>query len=790
MSVINNGILLGAGADAAVGYQISRSLRFNSADSAYLNRTPGSAGNRDLWTLSFWVKRCKLGSAQDVFSVGTSGTDILYFDSSDRLCLDRPGATVLVTTQVFRDPSAWYHIVLRIDSTNGTNANKARMYVNGSEITTFSTDNRSGLTSSSFLTNTAVLHTFGVRSSNTSTNPCDIYLADIHMADGSSLDPTSFTETDAITGQLIPKAFTGSYGTNGFRLPFSDNSGTTAATLGKDAAGSNNWTPNNFSVASGAGNDSLVDSPTGYGTDTGAGNEARGNYATLNPLASGGGTLSNGNLDLVGPSSAYGSRFSTIGVSSGKWYCEATTLTNTSTQGFMCGVTRSFNSSYVGSNSDGYSYHSDSGNKYNNGSASSYGASYASDNTVIGIALDLDAGTVTFYKNGVSQGTAFSSLASGTYYFGISCYNTQTACINFGQRAFAYTAPSGYKALCSHNLPEPTILQGNTAMDVSLYTGNSSVRSITGFNFSPDFVWIKPRSVATQHNLYDAVRGATKALFSDFTDAEATVSNGLTAFNSDGFSLGSNQYVNDNAVTFVAWAWDAGSSTVTNTSGSISSQVRASATNGCSVVTYTGTGSNATVGHGLGVAPSLIIGKARSFTQVWVAGHTSIGWGNYLLLNATDASTSSANVWNNTAPTSTVFSLGTGTGLNTSSATYVAYCFAPVAGFSAFGSYTGNGSTDGPFVFTGFRPRWILVKSSSAGGDWILEDAARSNYNVVDARLFANTSDAEISNGNGNIDFLSNGFKLRNAHSSMNASSTTYVYAAFAEAPVKYSRAR
>jgi hypothetical protein len=254
--------------------------------------------------------------------------------------------------------------------------------------------------------------------------------------------------------------------------------------------------------------------------------------------------------------------------------------------------------------------------------------------------------------------------------------------------------------------------------------------------------------------------------------------------------LGSDVVYNENASTFVAWAWDAGSSTVTNTSGSISSQVRASATNGCSVVTYTGTGSNATVGHGLGVAPSLIIGKARSFTQVWVAGHTSIGWGNYLLLNATDASTSSANVWNNTAPTSTVFSLGTGTGLNTSSATYVAYCFAPVAGFSAFGSYTGNGSTtDNTFVFTGMRPRFVLLKRSDSTGNWVIWDAVRNSYNVANSIILPNTSAAEYS-PDAKIDILSNGFKVRDNSSDSGTNAATYIYAAFAESPFKYSRAR
>jgi SPRY domain len=383
----NANALLLRSATAAASGGVSRSLRFDSGSTSYLSRTPGSAGNRDLWTLAFWLKRCKLGTAQDVFSVGTSGTDILYFDSSDRLCLDRPGATVLVTTQVFRDPSAWYHIVLRIDSTNGTNANKARLYVNGSEITTFSTDNRSGLTSSSFLTNTAVLHTFGVRSSNTSVNPSDIYLADIYMVDGSSLAPSSFGETDATTGAWNPKAYTGSYGTNGFHLEFADNSAATATTLGKDTSGNgNNWTPNNLSVTAGAGNDSLVDVPTnGSEVDTGLGGQVRGNYCTWNPLYANG-TLSNGNLDVS--TTTTNATTATIFASSGKWYWETTVTTSNYNRIGVVNLAGAGQN--LGGTANSWAILHD-GQVYTNSSTASYGPSYGV-NDVISIALDMALG--------------------------------------------------------------------------------------------------------------------------------------------------------------------------------------------------------------------------------------------------------------------------------------------------------------------------------------------------------------------------------------------------------------
>jgi hypothetical protein len=686
----------------------------------------------------------------------------------------------VITANTFRDYSAWMHVVVAVDTTQSTATNRVRIYTNGVEAA-YSTQTMPTLNSDTMI-NSTNYHQISGRPSN---NYFDGYLADVHFCDGYAYDPSYFTETDAITGQLIPKAFTGSYGTNGFRLTFSDNSGTTATTLGKDAAGSsNNWTPNNFSVASGAGNDSLVDSPTGYGTDTGAGNEVRGNYCTWNPLSKGSdSTLSNGNLDISAAGSGSSRTWGTIGVGSGKWYFEFTQTSGTYAQ--AVGI----KSTFAADTLNNYFYWGFNGNKVDaSGTDTSYGATWT-NNDVIGVAFDLDGGTITFYKNGTSQGQAFSGITAATYFPYVNGYSggSWAGNVNFGQRPFAYTAPSGYKALCSHNLPEPTILQGNTAMDVALYTGTGSSRSITGLAFSPDLVWIKARSVAYGHRLLDIVRGATNALASSSTAAEFVESNGVTAFNATGFSLGSDVVYNENASTFVAWCWDCGSSTVTNTSGSISSQVRASATNGCSVVTYTGTGSNATVGHGLGAAPAFIITKSRNNAFDWTVYHQSLGISQYLFLNSTAAVTGSTNYWN-TAPTSTIFGVGNNN-TGSSGSNLVAYCFAPVAGFSAFGSYTGNGSSDGPFVYTGFRPRWILIKVYSGDtGNWWMYDAARNTYNLSDSILHANLSLAEFtSNG---LDILSNGFKIRTSNANTNGSGFGFVYAAFAESPVKYSRAR
>jgi hypothetical protein len=336
----------------------------------------------------------------------------------------------------------------------------------------------------------------------------------------------------------------------------------------------------------------------------------------------------------------------------------------------------------------------------------------------------------------------------------------------------------------------PTITKPNLYFDVVTYTGTGATQTISGLNFQPDFVWIKSRSAATDNKLTDAVRGVTKGLVSNSTAAETTDTNGVTAFTSSGFTLGSDSVYNNSGATYVAWAWKAGGSGSTNTSGSITSTVSANTTSGFSVVTYTGTGSAATVGHGLGVAPSMFIVKVRNDTNNWPVYHKDIGATNWILLNTTGASASNSAAWNNTAPTSTVFTVGTSGATNQGSMTYVAYCFAEIAGYSKFGSYTGNGSTDGPFVYTGFRPAFVMVKRTDAVGVWGMWDSGRSTYNASTARLQAESSAAELNQAATTIDILSNGFKPRTSDTDLNASSSTYIYMAFASSPFKTSLAR
>jgi hypothetical protein len=455
-------LFLGASGQAT-GYRIERSLRFNSADSAYLSRTPAVAGNRRTWTVSCWVKRAVLGSYQYIFEGGSPDTTTtrfaLRFNSSDTINVLHAN-TLRTTTQVFRDTSAWYHIVVAVDTPQVTAANRLRLYINGTEVTTFSFSldlNQNADTG----WNMSAAHSLG-RTHIDGGNYLSAYLADFHSIDGQALTPSSFTEVSATTGQLIPKAYSGSFGTNGFWLKFSDNSAATAAALGNDYSGNNNdWTPNNLSVTAGAGNDSLVDTPTSFGTDTGVGNEVRGNYATWNPLRNDqNAVLTNGNLDLstAGSVARYGT-YTTIGVTSAKWYWEITAGA-LSTDGYNVGIASANKSatSALGSDTDSYIYLV-AGTKRTNNVTLSYGASYTAGD-VIGVALDLDAGTLTFYKNGVSQGTAYTSIPSNTWFPCVADDNTGSTVgssfiANFGQRAFAYTAPSGFKALCTTNLPEP-----------------------------------------------------------------------------------------------------------------------------------------------------------------------------------------------------------------------------------------------------------------------------------------------------------------------------------------------
>ena len=337
------------------------------------------------------------------------------------------------------------------------------------------------------------------------------------------------------------------------------------------------------------------------------------------------------------------------------------------------------------------------------------------------------------------------------------------------------------------------IPNGRTVMDATTYTGNGSTQTVVNTDlgttgFKPDLVWTKSRSVTQNNALFDSVRGTTNFLSSNLTIAEIVVS-GVTAFNSNGFALGSDASGNGNGNTYVGWQWQAGQGTnTTNTTGTITSTVSVNPTAGFSIVTWTSAGANATIGHGLGAVPSMIIVKARNAAYNWATYHVSMGNGGGMYLNLTNAYGADTALWQNTTPTSSVFSVGTNANVSNSSQTQVAYCWTPIPGFSQFGSYTGNGSTDGPFVYTGFRPKFVMWKRTDSTSSWTIYDTSRSTYNAVGVYLVPDSSGVE---GTYNAyDFLSNGVKLRGNDASMNASGGNYIYAAFAENPLKYANAR
>jgi hypothetical protein len=756
------------------GYQISRSVRLRSSASAYFNRTLGAGSAVTVYTFSAWVKRGELGTIKPIVQgyLNNNNYGHIIFKADNTIEWREVSVAAnygqVNTNAVFRDPSAWYHIVV---VRNGTSL---LIYVNGvSQTLTVSTAvNAAG----GYLFGASTAQRIGSDQVNSAF--FDGYLTECYLIDGQALTPSSFGSTNATTGVWQPIKYTGTYGTNGFYLNFSDNSAATAAAIGADYSGNgNDWTPNNISVTAGVTYDSMIDVPTLWAD----GGNGRGNYATLLPTVPGTGTISNANLTSNSPTTTVYSFAGTMLITTGKWYWEvtATTINAANQYPFIGAYTSPIPKSLTGAvrpgadtGIGGFSLRQN-GNFFYNGSTSATITTSFTTGDVIGIAFDADAQSVTYYKNGSSIGTQ-GSLGSGSWVTAVSEYNGSLSNHNFGQRPFAYTPPTGFKALNTGNLPEPTILKGNQYFDATTYTGNGTSQSVVNSGgMQPDFVWIKKRSAAGNNILFDALRGVNKYLISDSTIAEGTDVQTLTAFNSNGFSYGNEASGNANAATYVGWQWKEG------------------ATQGFDIVTYTGTGVARTVAHSLGVAPSMMIVKRRNTTSDWIVWHSAFAGTEYIALNSTAAKATGATIWNSTSPTSSVFSVGTSGATNGNTDTYVAYLFAEVAGFSTFGSYTGNGSADGPFVFLGFRPRFVLVKqSSSSGNNWVIYDTARDTYNECDSILYPNLSNAEFSGTTVNLDILSNGFKPRDNWGGNNQSGSTYIYAAFAENPFKNALAR
>ncbi|QQG37862.1 MAG: hypothetical protein HYS26_04540 [Candidatus Kaiserbacteria bacterium] len=770
----------------AYNLTIASSTRFNDDDSASLTKTFSSAGTGagKTATFSFWVKRANLGTEQFLINWSAYSADGLRFTTSDTLYGYAGNETWSYTTNAkFRDPGAWLHIVFTVDSTQATAADRIRLWVNG-VAQTWSGSGYTSMTQNSdvnVLDN--VIHAFGKQHSGTSYY--DGYLADFYAIDGQALTPSDFGEYDA-SGYWRPKTYSGTYGTNGFHLPL------TSTSPGDDTSSNNNdWTANNLDAT-----DNVKDSPTN-------------GSATLNILANSSSdlTAAQGNLTATIDSfpaspACYTFGRSSIGPTSGKWYAEIVPTGTTGVSGgYLIGAS-SVQNCILESNYLAYTY-AGGGNKRNSSSDSAYGDTFTT-NDVIGVALDLDNGKIWFSKNGTWQASGDPAAGTNSAFTGLTgplfigagagqtSGQTHSYNFNFGQSSsptstatvlpyrssaggyFQYAPPTDFKALSTTNLPTPTITQPDDYFDALTYTGTGAALSVTGLDFTPTLTWIKDRTSANAHGLFDSLRSTFPYLSSNATTIETSSASALTAFLENGFTLGTNSLFNTSGNNYISWLW------------------KEDPTSGFDIVPYAGTGANRTISHSLSSAPEFMIVKDRGATNDWAVYHaanTSAPETDYLLMNGTAATADDATYWNDTAPTASVFSLGTNADVNTSGNNYVAYLFDEISGFSDFGSYTGNGSADGPFVYTGFKPKYVVIKrTDTLGYSWNTYDAARDTSNPISPCFGLESNAAETASCN-DMDFLANGFKQRNTAAGANASGGTYVYMAFAEQPFKYSAA-
>ena len=884
---------------------IGQSLRFDSASSSYLqdtaSGTPSSTTNR---AVSFWVKRSKLSTNQILLNGHVSGpnvTDFINFRSDDTIMIyvdmtaGGSDETNWQTTAKFRDTANWYHIFVKYTLSESSNADKVKLYVNGSQQTLTATQTGNAVTSSRLLTNGTIF-----RISNYFDNRyyLDGYLAEYNVIDGDA-DHTDFGETK--NGVWIAKAYSGSYGNSGFRLTFEANGTSTTddgtdnssnmTNIGDDKSGNGN----NFAVYNLVGDDIFPDTPEN-------------NFATFNfPDLRNNASLSQGatQLDATTYSGGnYGQCALTIPVPpSGKWYIECHIESSGSSGGnLMCfGVVDRNDMTVSASASNYYNttglgftgqvnqlYLTGTLNYYYNVSDGSYSGynvdrSFTSQEAIIAMAIDVDNGYIYFGRDAgtgntgsqitwrkPSDGTTGTSNvnpesgSSGTG--GIArTFNNNTviivdvsvdggnvykirSTINAGQDSsfagkvtaqnetdgngqgdFYYSVPSGYLALCSANLPDVTIgptqsSQADDFFNTVLYSGaNNATQSITDVGFQPDWSWFKSRSNASDHYLYDSPRGANKSLNSNKTAVEDSTSGQFTQFTATGFDLPADSagYVNYTGRTYVAWNWRAGGGPTadnsagagnTPTSGSVkidgsnksdalagtiaATRLTANTTSGFSVITYTGNnGSSGTIAHGLNSAPEWVLVFGRNVSNSQMLGVTPMGFTKYASFQTTGGYfVADSTIWNDTAPTSTVFTVGSAANVN-DAYNYVAYCFHSVEGYSKIGTYLGNGNTssDGPYVYLGFRPAWLFVKRTNDTGGAIIWDNKRSTSNPTDDYLVPQLQDdEELNNSTQRVDFLSNGFKVKNGatSNSINGSGSTYLYLAFAEQPFKFSNAR
>ena len=785
--------------DSALGGAvIEKSLRFNRGDSPYLSKAQVNPTSNQIASVSVWLKRTDISTDNTFFDnyQGTndrlsisllSSTDgdalsVYQRDSSGIVCL-------LTTTQVFRDPTSWYHLLIAFDTTQSTEADRVKIYVNGTQVTSFS--------SSTYFSQNHNLrvgpgYTTNIGRYGAGSNYFGGYLAEFNYIDGQQLSPTDVGFTEFQTGSWKPKRYEGSYGNNGFRLDFSDNSSTTALGIDKSPNG-NDYTTNNFSVSSGKDGDSFIDTPTN-------------NFPTLNPLVRSGTSqsLSDGNLTRSGGAFKCMATFEAL---NGKYYFEYKAEDGNGNHAIgVCQITTDQRSRI---NTEAAACFAGNGEFKIEDNSQTSGFATWGNGDIISVAIDTTLTTpkVWFAVNNSWQAASGNSgtfnpsggysLTSGKKYtftvdHGSNSSSTTGTCF-FGahQGGFNYDPPSGFKALSSKNLPIPTtpIINPDQHFKTVIYTGDNTEYRKISLKFKPDFLWFKRRNGTQGNVLSDTVRGMGKHLIAN-SDAEES-SPGYPYVSSvldDGFLLrgGTNSGGNVSGRNMVAWCWKGGGASVSNTDGSVTTTISANPEAGFSIVDYNGGGNGSTMGHGLGAVPHWIIIKKRDSdspggARGWAVFHRSLPTDKPLRLNSTTQQLSEANFFREDLMSTTVFGVNGDYDTGYSGDDYIAYVWTEIPGFSRFGSYVGNGNADGPFVHCGFRPAFVLCKMyDGINENWTISDSTRSTYNPVDLFVRPDETTADTS-GAAKMDFSAQGFKLRNTDTKTNRDGGKFIFAAFAE---------
>ena len=809
--------LIRQGRSVRTGYVIPQSIRFGGVHPQYMTFSPSPAGDRKTYTLAFWVKFVESDPGGDyILTTGADANNNCQFARVDDgtnisfVFAMKEGAVIKASYEAFdsdqmRDPTGWYHVVWGIDTSQATASDRVKCWVNGVAMTL--TVNTEVAQNYEGPFNNAQTHYLGTHSWGISYSD-QFYLAEARWIDGQQLAASDFGEFDA-NGHWQPRRYTGTYGDQGWFLDGADN-----ADLGNDVSGNNNdWTETGFAT-----DDQFLDSPTpDAARDTG-------NYAVLNGLGIitqvnaftelrhgapvDGGLL----LDATGGTTGQAPYHATIFPSSGKWYVEGTIEELSSANYPILGIYMEDGEGIGGfapGNNQGMGWWTKAGKVYDAELKTSVELtmSTVSTNDVIGMAIDIDNGKLYFSLNGVWENSGDPVAGTGYVNTVLSDIQNKRVCVscavantdarirmNFGQTPFNSTPPVGFKAIATQNLPNPAIPDPTRHFETIAYTGDgNSGREINGLSFRPDMIWFKQRSLTDQHWTHDVIRGADHYLSRPGNSGSTLFSpnEGCQSFDADGFTLGNHAGWNQNAATYVAWCWKAGGAGVANNDGSVTATVSVNTTAGFSVVKYTTPSGTAayTVGHGLGVKPAVVIYKDMQYVNDWQMWHQDLTGGGadkHISPSTTAAEATSTTIWNNTEPTASVFSGKSGA--QNANTDHIAYIWAEVEGFSRFGRYQGNNDVDGPFVYCGFRPALVWIKRISGVGDWFIWDNKRSPANAVDGNLWLSLTTTETTADS--IDLLANGFKLRRSGTGANGSGDAYIFAAFAEAPFKYARAR